>query len=275
MATLWTPMGGSTKSGERVRFGFFEADLAAGELRRRGLKVKLQDRPFQILALLLSRPGQMVTREELRQALWPADTFVDFNNGINIAVNKLREALGDSAENPRFIETVGRRGYRWIPDVVRSPEPEPSAEARAGQVVEPALPSSSPLPAGGLASRFLGSRRRAALLVAAVTFTLTALVSSWWFSSPPVPRVLRSVEITRSGRVEALGRIVVDGGRLLYLEREGHRWNLVQTSVVGGEAEPAPAPFQNTRILDISPDRSEFCSVPSTRSCRVVFVTGV
>src|SRR5215471_21452597 len=100
-------MGGLTKPEGRVRFGVFEADLAAGELRRRGLKVKLQDRPFQVLALLLSRPSQVVTREELRQALWPADTFVDFDNGINTAVNRLREALGDSADNPRFIETVG------------------------------------------------------------------------------------------------------------------------------------------------------------------------
>ena len=99
------------------------------------------------------------------------------------------------------------------------------------------------------------------MLVAAVTFVLTALLSFWWFSPPPVPRVLRSVEITRSGRVEGGARIVVDGGRLLYLEREGHRWNLVQTSVSGGEAEPVPAPFENTRntrILDLSPDRSEF-----------------
>jgi DNA-binding winged helix-turn-helix (wHTH) protein len=109
-----------------VRFGVFEADLMADELRRRGLRVKLQERPFQVLALLLGRPGEVVTREELRQALWPPDTLVDLDNGINTAVNTLREALGDSAENPRFVKTFGRRGYRWLPEVTHSPEPERS-----------------------------------------------------------------------------------------------------------------------------------------------------
>src|SRR5215467_5912451 len=94
-----------------LRFGDFEADLVAGELRRRGLKVRLQERPFQLLILLLLRAGQVVTREELRQALWPADTFVDFDNSINTAVNKLRTALGDTAGPPGFIERWGGRGY--------------------------------------------------------------------------------------------------------------------------------------------------------------------
>jgi TolB-like protein/DNA-binding winged helix-turn-helix (wHTH) protein/Flp pilus assembly protein TadD len=100
-----------------VRFGAFEADLQAGELRKQGLKIKLQDQPFQILAMLLERPGELVTREEIRQRLWPADTFVDFDHGLNNAVNRLREALTDSAETPRFIETLPRRGYRFIATV--------------------------------------------------------------------------------------------------------------------------------------------------------------
>jgi Tol biopolymer transport system component/DNA-binding winged helix-turn-helix (wHTH) protein len=97
-----------------VRFGQFAADLEAGELRRDGMKVKLQGQPFEVLALLLKRPGRVVTREELRRRLWPSDTFVDFEHGLNAAVNRLREALGDSAEEPRFIETVPRRGYRFV-----------------------------------------------------------------------------------------------------------------------------------------------------------------
>ncbi len=101
----------------RTRFGVFEVDLRAGELRKRGLKVKLHGRPFQVLALLLERPGEPVTREELREKLWPADTFVDFDHGLSNAVNKLREALGDSADNPRFVETLPRRGYRFIAPV--------------------------------------------------------------------------------------------------------------------------------------------------------------
>jgi len=97
-----------------IRFGIFEADLQAGELRKQGLRIKLQEQPFQILALLLERSGQLVTRDELREKLWGTDTFVDFDRGLNKAINRLREALADSADNPRFIETVPKRGYRFI-----------------------------------------------------------------------------------------------------------------------------------------------------------------
>ena len=100
-----------------IHFGVFEADLRAGELRRNGSKVKLQEQPFQILAILLERPGEIVTREELRARLWSADTFVDFDHGLNSAIRRLRDALGDSAENPSFVETLGRRGYRFIAPV--------------------------------------------------------------------------------------------------------------------------------------------------------------
>jgi len=97
-----------------VQFGIFEVDLRAGELRRNGSKVKLQEQPFQVLSLLLQHPGEVVTREELKKKLWPADTFVDFDHGLNAAIRRLRDALGDSAENPRFVETVARRGYRFL-----------------------------------------------------------------------------------------------------------------------------------------------------------------
>jgi len=97
-----------------LRFGDYEADLRSAELRRQGHRLKLQEKPFQVLAALLQHPGELVTREQLRQSLWPADTFVDFEHGLNTAVNKVREALRDSANNPRFIETLPRRGYRFI-----------------------------------------------------------------------------------------------------------------------------------------------------------------
>src|SRR5882762_2878694 len=101
----------------RLRFGIFEADLRTGELRKRGVRIRLQEQPFQVLAVLLTRPGELVTRDELRGRLWNADTFVDFDHGLNKAINKIREALGDSAASPRFVETVARRGYRFIADV--------------------------------------------------------------------------------------------------------------------------------------------------------------
>src|SRR6266849_170215 len=99
-----------------VRFGTFEVDLPAGELRKGGLKLKLTGQPFQVLAILLERPGELVTREELQKRLWP-DTFVDVDHNLNAAINKIREVLGDSAETPRFVETVPRRGYRFIAPV--------------------------------------------------------------------------------------------------------------------------------------------------------------
>src|SRR5436853_7474012 len=96
-----------------IRFGEFELDHS-GELRSQGRKLKLQDQPFQILRILIERSGEIVTREELRKKMWPSDTFVDFDHGINNAIKRLREALGDTAETPRFVETLPRRGYRFI-----------------------------------------------------------------------------------------------------------------------------------------------------------------
>lgn len=106
----------SSESG-LLRFGVFEADLAAGELRKNGARLRLQEQPFQVLAVLLENAGQVVTRDDLRQKIWPADTFVDFDHSLNTAVNKVREALGDSASSPRFVETLARRGYRFIAPV--------------------------------------------------------------------------------------------------------------------------------------------------------------
>jgi TolB-like protein/DNA-binding winged helix-turn-helix (wHTH) protein/Flp pilus assembly protein TadD len=101
----------------RLRFGVFELDLRAGELRKHGMQVRLQKQPFQVLAMLLEHPGEVVTREELQKNLWAVDTFVDFDHGLNKTINKIREALGDSAESPRFVETVARRGYRFLAEV--------------------------------------------------------------------------------------------------------------------------------------------------------------
>ncbi len=106
-----------TRSPGILRFGVFEVDVRSAELRKQGVRIKLQEQPFQVLAVLLQRPGEVVTREELRSQNWPPDTFVDFDNSLNTAINKLREALGDSADNPRFIETLPRRGYRFITPV--------------------------------------------------------------------------------------------------------------------------------------------------------------
>lgn len=153
-----------------VRFGTFEADLNAGELRKAGLKIKVHGQPFEVLALLLGRPGEVVLREELRQRLWPTDTFVDFDHGVNTAINRLREALGDSAENPRFIETVPRRGYRFVAPV----ESQASAPPRSNVI--PARTSSSEATPTGTQVVSPVYRRRAMVLALAFVAAIALLV---------------------------------------------------------------------------------------------------
>src|SRR5215471_17929820 len=126
----------------RLRFGVFEVNLRAGELTKRGLRVRLQEQPFQVLAMLLEKPGELVTREELREKIW-GQTIVDFDHGLNKAINKIREALGDSAENPRFVETVARRGYRFLADVTLV---DTAADRRPDAKIEVLVPSADSPP---------------------------------------------------------------------------------------------------------------------------------
>ena len=133
---------------ERHRFGVFELDIRSGELRKRGMRVRLQEQPVRVLGMLLERPGELVSREEIQRKLWPADTFVDFDHGLNKAINKIRDALGDSAQSPRFVETVARRGYRFLAEVrvedaapVPSPEATAPPELRSNLGTYPALPN--------------------------------------------------------------------------------------------------------------------------------------
>ena len=152
---------------QRYRFGEFEFDPSSGELRKDGLKVRLQEQPFQILTLLLKRPGEVVTREEVRQALWPGDTFVDFDVGLNSAIKRLRDALSDSADSPRFVETLPRRGYRFIAPL-ETPPGSP-----------PATPEAPPRPALPPRSR-LRSWGGAVSLVAAVALVAGLIVTGTW-----------------------------------------------------------------------------------------------
>ena len=119
-----------------VRFGAFQLDLRTGELRKAGVRINLPEQPFQVLKALLDRPGDLVTREELRQRLWPAETFVDFEHGLNAAVRRLRDALGDSADVPRFVETLPRRGYRFIAPVT-GPAVVETPPCRAPEIEDP------------------------------------------------------------------------------------------------------------------------------------------
>jgi DNA-binding winged helix-turn-helix (wHTH) protein len=129
------------RSANAVKFDVFEVDLRAGELYKAGRKIKLQDQPFHVLAMLLERPGEVVTRDELQKRLWPADTFVDFDHSLNTAIKKLRQALGDDKKKPRFVETLPKRGYRFLA-IIKAPaapialKPAPAASKWVGRVAK-------------------------------------------------------------------------------------------------------------------------------------------
>jgi Tol biopolymer transport system component/DNA-binding winged helix-turn-helix (wHTH) protein len=171
-----------------VRFGAYEADLLSGELRKSGIRLKLQDRPFQILAILLEHPGLVVTREQLQKRLWPEDTFVDFEHGLNTAINKLRDALSDEADNPRFIETLPKRGYRFIAPVSASASPRAHLHAVAPVNVPTPFPSPATSPGGqsdisSPAPSILAGKSRLTTYFAASAMLLlcAALAVAWYF----------------------------------------------------------------------------------------------
>lgn len=232
--------GPSTNPGV-VRFGVYELDLRAGELRKSGLKIKLQDQPLQILAMLLERPGEIVTREELQKRLWPQDTFVDFDLSLNSAVKKLRQALGDDSENPRFVETLYRRGYRFIGSVnggALTEEPAPFPEANV--VHQPARTETR---------RSL--RRLAWIIPSLLVLGLLAL----WLARPSLPpQVVGYTQITHDGLHK--GGIVTDGGRLYFSELQEDHFVVAQVSVMGGETSVLPIPFDNAGLTDIADDGS-------------------
>jgi len=206
-ATLpqWTGMNPSTqKPPNVVRFGAFEADFGRLLLSKGGLRVKLQEQPFKLLGLLLERPGEIVSREEIRQALWSADTFVEFDDGLNTAIKKLRAALADSAENPRFIETVPRRGYRFTAPVARAlPEPEapqatPSAEP---QIHSQAVPLGTPR---------MFPWKIWAIAVSVVAAIAVTVVGVWLMSRPHVS-FKETDSILLTDFVNSTGDPVLDG----------------------------------------------------------------
>lgn len=252
------------------RFGLYEVNLANGVLTRQGTRVKLQDQPFRILSLLLQRPGEIVTREQLRQALWQEGTHVNFDGSLNAALKKLRAALQDDAENPRFIETVPRQGYRFLAPihVVSNPGMDAGQAITAIQndnnSIEVRLRLNPELATEAALAAQLDHERaeRAQRWFDTILLTVAILFGSWllFYIVYPVPRpsVQRMNQLTYGGRIDEWGGIVSDGTRIFFLEREGDHWSLMQTSVEGGNAEKMTAPFENTRLFAISPDHSQF-----------------
>jgi DNA-binding winged helix-turn-helix (wHTH) protein/Tol biopolymer transport system component len=209
---------------ECLRFAEFELDLRTGELGRNGQKTILQDQPFQILAALLERPGQLITREELRRRLWSSDTFVDFDQGLNKGVNRLRDLLEDSAEHPRFIETLPRRGYRFIAAVER-------------------VNAQTPLAASNLPPR----RSRWSVLAAGVAALLLTAGTIWFVKRPqPAVPALKQRQLTGNSSENPVKSAAVspDGKYLAYADMKGIHLQLIPT----GETQsiPQPEPFKGT-----------------------------
>jgi Tol biopolymer transport system component/DNA-binding winged helix-turn-helix (wHTH) protein len=241
-----------------VRFGLYELDFGSQELRKSGVKIKIQDQPFQILALLLERPGQIVTREEIQKRLWAGDTFVDFDLGLNSAVKKLRQALGDESENPRFVETLYRRGYRFLAPV----QGDPAAAVPITPV--PPQPSGGPdgqgtrdrlnlkqidesLQTGENARRLLGYLLLPLLLA-------IGLLAGYGLRPRSTPRITGYQQITQDGRQKF--RIVSGGDRLYIQEYDSGRFVVTQVSAAGGETSNLQTPFTNVTLGDITPDGS-------------------
>jgi len=242
----------NTRNSRIIHFGDCVLDLDTAELRRNGTKTSLQSQPFLLLTALLESPGQLVTREELTKRLWPAGTFVDFDQSLNKAVARLREALGDNAEHPLYIETLSRRGYRFIGPMDR-------AESEIDSATE-----SKPHP------KHLGAAR----ILIALGVTLVALLcSGMWLISRniPIPKVIDSVQITKDGQHKDVTIKLLSDGTRLYFQEGSYAGplstvapvftenpSLVQVSTQGGETARIPVSLEEPLVYDFSPVRSEF-----------------
>ena len=237
-----------------LQFEEFEVDLRTQELRKQGVRMSLPGQSYQILELLLLKPGQLITREQLQQSLWPSNTFVDFDHGINAAVNRLRDALGDTADNPRYVETLSRRGYRFIAPIIRVDGATEVKADEPGTKADPA-PKTDPVPK----INKVGRRRVWALASAGAILALFTGVASWQraVSRPAVPRVLRFTQLTNDGQVKS-GPLGTDGLRIYFNEvLPGPRNIVAQVSIHGGETLQHAVPLVQPAIWDVSEDGTE------------------
>ena len=225
-----------------VRFGAFEVDLRTGELRKAGVTLKFHGQPFQVLAMLLERPGDVITREELQKRLWP-DTLVDVERNLNTAINKIREVLGDSAESPHFVETLPRRGYRFIAPLI-------SDALSSDPPVEEVPPATS---------KVLRKPQYYVLAVFSAIVIMMGTLTLWKtvYRTQGAPKILRFTKLTNDGQAK-IGPMATDGSRIYFNEVLAGPSNVVlQVAVKGGEASPLSVPLKEPEVLDISKDGTE------------------
>lgn len=266
------------KVGRRITTGLFEIDLSSGEILRQGRRLPVQEQPFRVLALLLEHPGQVISREKLQASLWPADTYVSFDEGLNTAIRKLRVLFGDSADNPRFIETIPRRGYRFIAPVTELPsingfiapavesleKSDPQGADLTGVITAPAETNEHP-PTVVASSR---TRRRAWIWT--LSLAASVLVLLWlaaWYSRPRTPVVMNAVRITNDGKAKIPFLAPATDGPYLYFV-EGQPYNsgsgIAQMSVTGGETTWIPTSLRGIlAIPSISRDGSKLLVITS------------
>ncbi len=245
---------------QRVRFGPFEVDLHSGELFRDSIRLKLQPQPIQVLGILLEHPGELVTRDELRKRLWPEDTFVDFEQGLNTAIKKLRLALGDEAETPRYIETLPRRGYRFLAEITQlTPTFDPGVVTLLPD--PPMATVATPAPVATVPSQKLRVRLIIAAAILVALSTLCKLSYRELFPMPP--RIVGSRQLTRTRLQKTRGcYLATDGSRVYFQEhRGGQKWMLAQVATDGGEISDIPSPGNVSCLLGISPTGSELLTI--------------
>ena len=240
----------------RIRFGPFELDLQSLELFKSGIRLRVQGQPLKILAYLSGKPGRLVTREELRQHLWPTDTFVDFEHSLNTDIKKLREALNDQAETPRYIETLRGRGYRFVGKL----EQESVVQA------EPAVNVALPTAIQAEPQNRRGRRSRLKLALALLGLLIPVLVGLVYIFKPPSPVTIGATRrVTRTPYKKAHRGpvpIVTDGARIYFREYRNGAWQISQVSTTGGEVSVQPtSDMEIPSLQDISPDASELLIV--------------
>jgi DNA-binding winged helix-turn-helix (wHTH) protein/Tol biopolymer transport system component len=260
----------------KLRFEAFELDRQTAELWKGGYKLKLQGQPIAVLSLLLERPGELVTREELRQYLWPGDTFVDFEHSLNTHIKKLRQVLNDNPDAPRFIETLPRRGYRFIApvEIVSNGSTSQAASKTDFSSAQNVVSGANALSVEPMAMPEKAAPARLALepvparprnrwrAVGAIAVVVVGSALSWlWLHRPQTPVVTGIHQLTQSGRPKSLmgsHRVVTDGTRVYFDEVTGSGWHIAQVSVKGGDVTYIDTPLiANPRIADISQDGSE------------------
>ena len=233
-----------------LRCGPFEINMVEAELRRHGIRLKLQGKPFHLLAKLLERPATVVTREELREKLWAEDTYVDFERSLNVAMSKLRATLGEDPENPRYVETVRGRGYRFIAPVTEVDEKAVPGSVSARDIVAP--------PAKEAAAQTRGFPVRASIGV--VVLGILAVAAYVLLRPVPPPKVLDYTQLTRDGHAKA-GPVMTDGLSVYFLEPQGGHNMLTRVPALGGEPVPVRQ-LEAVLTIDLSPVRPEVLVVP-------------